>query len=73
MKLWANIKSRILCLTFTLDGRSLLAASQGCQTIGIRSFNWNLGKVRCVVFAPDGMTCAAGGSSGQVVVWDVDD
>ena len=39
----------------------------------IRSFNWNIGKVRCVAFAPDGMTCAAGGSTGQVVVWDVDD
>jgi hypothetical protein len=38
MKLFPHIKSPILCLAFTPDGGSLLAASQGCMTIGI----WDL-------------------------------
>lgn len=38
----------------------------------LRSFAWGLGKVYCAVFSPDGLTCAAGGENGQVVVWDVD-
>jgi WD40 repeat protein len=36
-----------------------------------RSFDWGVGKLRTVAFAPDGMTAAAGGDSGQIVLWDV--
>ena len=39
----------------------------------IRSFDFALGrKVECVAFAPDGLTCAVGGSNKQFAVFDVD-
>ncbi len=37
-----------------------------------KAYNWNIGPIHSVAFAPDGLTCAAGGEKGQVVVWDVD-
>ncbi|HJZ60123.1 MAG TPA: hypothetical protein VKE74_34595 [Gemmataceae bacterium] len=39
----------------------------------IRSLDFALGRaVRCVAFAPDGLTCAVGGSNKKFVVFDVD-
>ncbi|MGL5094716.1 MAG: WD40 repeat domain-containing protein, partial [Planctomycetia bacterium] len=35
-------------------------------------FDWALGKIDFVIFSRDGMRVAAGGSSGAVVVWDVE-
>lgn len=37
------------------------------------TFDWGIGDVHSVCFAPDGLTCATGGENGQIVVWDVDE
>jgi WD40 repeat protein len=40
----------------------------------VRTFDLRLGKrVMCATFSPDGLTCAAGGSSGRFAVFDVDE
>lgn len=38
----------------------------------IRSFDFNIGSVWYVAFAPDGLTCAVGGTNKQFAVFDVD-
>jgi dipeptidyl aminopeptidase/acylaminoacyl peptidase len=39
----------------------------------VSRFTWGVGKVRSVAFAADGLTVAAGGYDGRIVLWDVDD
>lgn len=36
-----------------------------------RRFDWQIGDIRCLTFAPDGLTAVAGGS-GVAVIWDID-
>lgn len=60
------------------DGRHLVSACQDKQVrvwdvkTGelLRSYDWKVGAVTALAFAPDGLTVAAGGEKGQVVVWD---
>jgi WD40 repeat protein len=35
-------------------------------------FDWDIGPIRSLTASPDGMTFAAGGTEGRVVVWDAD-
>jgi len=37
------------------------------------AFAWPTGPVRCLAVAPDGMTAAAGGENGSVIIWDCDE
>ena len=70
----------IWAVTWTADARTLLTAGNdgfvrmwdagtGAE---LRSFNWEIGKLYCAAFSPDGLTCAACSAKGQVVVWDVE-
>ena len=65
---------------FSPDGRRILTgAHDGALRVWdaadgspVKSFDWQIGPVTAVAFAPDGLTCAAAGLNGNVVVWDVD-
>jgi WD40 repeat protein len=35
-------------------------------------YDFGIGKLYCAAFAPDGLTCAAGGDNGRVVLWDAE-
>jgi WD40 repeat protein len=67
-------------VAFHPSGR-VLAASSNHETVRVfdsptlaerEAFDWEVGPVRRVAFAPDGLRAAAAGKTGRVVVWDVD-
>jgi hypothetical protein len=37
-----------------------------------QAFDWNIGHAGAVAFSYDGLTIAAGGEQGRVLIWDVD-
>lgn len=70
----------VRAIGFTPDGGTVMtAASDGTVRFWDartgapgRVFDWGIGRVYSAAFAPGGLTCAAGGEKGQIVVWDVD-
>lgn len=39
----------------------------------LETFDWQVGKIDCIAVAPNGMTTAVGGESGDIVIWDLND
>jgi WD40 repeat protein len=64
---------------FSPDGSNLVtvsneatAKSWNTDVWSLREqFAWEIGSLKCVAFAPDGLRAAAGGEKGQTVVWDM--
>lgn len=73
-------KGAIWAAEWSADGGMLLTAGDDGTTrfwdpttgTELRGYDWGIGKLYAAAFAPHGQTAAAGGSSGQVVVWDID-
>lgn len=76
----AGHEARVNDAAFTPDGTRLFTVGQDgtvrCwevasgRSVGV--LNWRVGKITAVAVAPDGLTAAAGGEKGQIVLWDVD-
>ena len=74
-------KGQVNAITAFPEGRRLLSASHdgairiwdlanGRETAAL---DWTIGPITALAFAPDGLTCAAAGAKGRVVLWDVGD
>lgn len=67
-------------LAFTPDGSRLLTASNdesirvwaAPNWVEATGYAWEIGKLGCVAVSADGTLAAAGGSTGKVVIWDLD-
>jgi WD40 repeat protein len=67
-------------VSFNADGKFLATVSND-KTVRIwdantwqeyRTYNWEIGSLLNIAFAPDGLRAAAGSDKGQIVIWDVD-
>jgi hypothetical protein len=79
VRVFKAFRTRAESLQFSPDSRFLTAAADGTirlwevETGRERSaINWQIGRIRRVCFARDGMTAAALGE-GEIVIWDLDD
>lgn len=81
VRTWRSRTGPLRALGFSASGRLLVTgtgqgtchyhdAQAGCE---LASFDWGIGPIHSVAFSPDGLTCAAGGEKGQIVVWDVEE
>jgi WD40 repeat protein len=78
---WCGSSGGLSAITFSPDNRLLLTGTDSglCSLHDISdaearvALDWGIGPIHSVAFSPDGLTCAAGGEKGQVVLWDVDE
>ena len=69
---------RLRTIDITADGRQIVTASHD-ETVRVwdvaaakelKAYDWKIGLMSAIAIAPDGLTCAAGGTRGRIVVWD---
>lgn len=73
-------KGQVAAVCFSPDGKTVMTGSWD-QTVRLwdattgkerANYQWDIGRVYCVTYAPDGLRLAAGGDLGRVVVWDAE-
>jgi WD40 repeat protein len=73
-------RATVVAVSFPPEGEALLSADEGglvclwdvASHRPRQSWDWGIGQLRSVVFAPNGLTAAAGGHR-DVLVWDIDE
>jgi len=73
-------RRKVQSLAFSPDGRTLATVSndtaarfwQADTGREKTAYGWDIGPLKAVAFAPDGLRAAASGKKGTIVVWDVD-
>jgi WD40 repeat protein len=75
----AGHKLPVWAVAYLPDGTVQTASSDGTVRVWDpvtgaerKRYDFGIGKLYCAAFSPDGLTCAAGGENGQVVVWDIE-
>lgn len=75
-----EIEATAVLLSYSPDGQ-WLATREKNQTVALRDprsgtiarrYQWDLGYITQLQFAPDGLTAAVGGEHGRILVWDVE-
>lgn len=75
-----DTRKHFTAVAYHPSGRYLFAASRDTTVHvfetatweRVARFSWNVGPLRSVAVSPDGTLAAAGGHTGEVVVWDLD-
>jgi len=52
------------------EGEIRLWDTASCKVVA--RLNWEIGASHGLAFSPDGMTAAAAGHKGKIVIWDID-
>jgi len=73
-------KLHFMTAAFTPDGRSLATVSKDrtvrffdtANWAAARTYDWDIGPLLELTFAPDGTTAAIGSATGQILIFDLD-
>ncbi len=59
-------------LALTSNDRAVRLRDREADWAVSHTYEWNIGKLKSILFSADGTRAAAGGENGSVVVWDID-